>query len=538
MNETRLERNITVRTEAENSLEASNSHVRVESLEWNSGEEDVERHFEIDGENQEALVAVTVDPIVEGIVIEDDDHDNVKFCRRKLCLYGVILVLSISVVSILFSVLIRPHVVSPTFSPSTFMPSAAPTTANFADFKNTLIIMTSNVGAKIIEKESGIQDNFRNKSSAQYRALKWLYYDDGAALDTPNILQRYTLAVFYYTTGGDDWLHCSQGDKVCKNRKISYLTPHVNECLWFGNKCQDGHIISLSFGTSIGNNLQGTIPSELAFLNKITFIDFTNNKLKSPLPNTIGNLTSLSSLYLYNNLFEELCDGFFHLKSLQFFSIYGNQLRGTISSKFGELTHLKILSLQLNVLTGTIPSHLSRLKNLKELYLFHNSINGTFPEEVLEIKSLERLSYANNFQLSGTLPSKIGSLPYLTEYSVSNCNLTGIIPDEYFNLTVIESFKFNSNKLYGTLSTLIGNFQSLISLELAGNNFTGSIPFQIGNIPTLRKLLLQNNSLFGEMPETICDRQRWSSRYLEIEADCAGEVPKVKCDEFCCTKCY
>merc|ERR1712226_1466006 len=33
------------------------------------------------------------------------------------------------------------------------------------DFKNTLIIMTSNVGAKIIEKESGIQSKKSNRSS-------------------------------------------------------------------------------------------------------------------------------------------------------------------------------------------------------------------------------------------------------------------------------------------------------------------------------------------------------------------------------------
>ena len=61
------------------------------------------------------------------------------------------------------------------------------------DFKNTLIIMTSNVGAKIIEKESGIQSKKSNKSSLDINS-DFLTNSVDPVLD-PNILKRITFLV-------------------------------------------------------------------------------------------------------------------------------------------------------------------------------------------------------------------------------------------------------------------------------------------------------------------------------------------------------
>ena len=61
------------------------------------------------------------------------------------------------------------------------------------DFKNTLIIMTSNVGAKIIEKESGIQARKHNKSSLDINS-DFLSSATDTVLD-PNVFKRISFLV-------------------------------------------------------------------------------------------------------------------------------------------------------------------------------------------------------------------------------------------------------------------------------------------------------------------------------------------------------
>ena len=56
------------------------------------------------------------------------------------------------------------------------------------DFKNTLIIMTSNVGAKIIEKESGIQSKKSNRSSLDINS-DFLSNSSDSTVD-PNVIQK------------------------------------------------------------------------------------------------------------------------------------------------------------------------------------------------------------------------------------------------------------------------------------------------------------------------------------------------------------
>jgi ATP-dependent Clp protease ATP-binding subunit ClpC len=61
------------------------------------------------------------------------------------------------------------------------------------DFKNTLIIMTSNVGAKIIEKESGIQSRKSSKSSLDINS-DFLSYSSDPVMD-PNVYKRISFLV-------------------------------------------------------------------------------------------------------------------------------------------------------------------------------------------------------------------------------------------------------------------------------------------------------------------------------------------------------
>ena len=60
----------------------------------------------------------------------------------------------------------------------------------------------------------------------------WLVYDDYRRLDasSPHLLQRYVLALFYFSTNGDKW-----------KKSLGYLTAK-NECHWGGITCANERI--------------------------------------------------------------------------------------------------------------------------------------------------------------------------------------------------------------------------------------------------------------------------------------------------------
>lgn len=100
----------------------------------------------------------------------------------------------------------------------------------------------------------------QNASSPQFMALEWLQQDKNNAnttYDDWRMIQRYVLAVLYYSTGGDSWIN---------NEK--WLSPE-NECTWFTSAidpiCNEtgGRYLRIIL---FGNDLQGTVPMELALL--------------------------------------------------------------------------------------------------------------------------------------------------------------------------------------------------------------------------------------------------------------------------------
>ena len=72
-------------------------------------------------------------------------------------------------------------------------------------------------------------------------------------------------------------------------------------------------------------------------------------------------------------------------------SIWDNQLTGTIPEELGNLTNLKSLYLSDNKLAGTIPEELGNLTNLEFLSLFDNQLTGMIPEELGSLINLKSL---------------------------------------------------------------------------------------------------------------------------------------------------
>ena len=92
------------------------------------------------------------------------------------------------------------------------------------------------------------------------------------------------------------------------------------------------------------------------------------------LPESFGNLNSLSSLYLAWNSLDSLPESFSQLTNLSSFSINNNWLT-ELPSDIGNLENLIFLDLGYNKL-NTIPPSVCNMANLVYLYLFNNNLTS------------------------------------------------------------------------------------------------------------------------------------------------------------------
>ena len=83
----------------------------------------------------------------------------------------------------------------------------------------------------------------------QYEAVEWLIGADALYIcpstNKCTVIQRYTMALFYYSTEGDSWDQCSESDQSCAN---SFLSP-IDECDWAGITCNPAKCVTeITFG--------------------------------------------------------------------------------------------------------------------------------------------------------------------------------------------------------------------------------------------------------------------------------------------------
>ncbi|KAF8015127.1 hypothetical protein BT93_H0811 [Corymbia citriodora subsp. variegata] len=132
-------------------------------------------------------------------------------------------------------------------------------------------------------------------------------------------------------------------------------------------------------------------------------VNLSSNVFNGPLPSSIGNLTSLTSL-----------------------SLQVNKFNGSIPSEIGNLTNLIRLNLSKNRFDGAIPLEIGNLRNLKFLDLSSNNFVGKIPVELENLIELTQLDLHNN-SLSGSIPS-FRRNSYLHDLNLSQNHLKGPIP--------------------------------------------------------------------------------------------------------------
>ena len=387
--------------------------------------------------------------------------------------------------------------------------------------------------AKFVERMQGLQNLLYplsgslllDPTSSQHQAFQWLLNNDTLALyagvnNTDIMIQeRYLLMLLYFATSGPEWLN---------QHKFSTGSQH---CQWTldngdnGISCNEaGHVTWIILSS---NNLIGSLPAELGYLDALVHICLNTNMITGSLPSTFGRVTSLQQLDLGFNLMNgTLPTEIFELKDLQILGMDNNKITGTIPWNIGNCESLSLLSFYHNELQGSIPESISRLTLLKDIYLgsnwltgpvptfqhfeqlrtieiFDNVLNGTLPSTLGMLSKLTSIISFGN-ALSGTIPTDITSLPHLVFLDLGRNNLTGSLP--YFrNTSSVEAINLAFNQLTGRLDDFFDEelASQLMYVDLGYNSLSGTITSQIGLNTQLTQLALLFNHLTGTIPTSI-----------------------------------
>ena len=243
----------------------------------------------------------------------------------------------------------------------------------------------------------------QNPISPQARARDFILHTDPLILcsNSPNILQRYSMAVFYYSTGGPAWTYCSaDSSKICTETQGKRYLSNSHECEWYGSTCDENDVMTeIRFEQ---NNLQGILPKEIGELAELRTLALEKGHISGLLPTSIQKLWFLEELDLDYNDFRgplpQLPSG---LKALDMND--NPNLTGSLDS-LTSLTHLAFIALHGTKISGTIPETLSSLSDLEVLTVHSTKLRGQMPSSLC----------ANHFDNGGNL-----------EYISADCNPPG-----------------------------------------------------------------------------------------------------------------
>jgi Leucine-rich repeat (LRR) protein len=351
-------------------------------------------------------------------------------------------------------------------------------------------ILIQNKLSLLASSTAALQDS----STPQYKALQWILFGEHSNplnYDSPNLIQRYCLAVLYYASNGDHWVRCGQSPETSLNTSISTcLDEHgklsyrflssQDECSWFGIRCTNGNVASIVLQN---NNLVGSFPSELCELQNLSYLVLSNNLLEGAVPNNLRKLQNLRTVLLNQNKFSTI-----------------------FSDSISQLPNLNILSLGYNQFHGTLPKEMFSSKEclMSMLDLGHNMFSGTIPLELFHCENMEKISLEGN-QLTGTIPYEFGNLQKLELLILSSNALTGSINSlMFYPNQQLQYFDVQKNYLSGSLpETLFSSAISLTTLNLGYNKFSGTLPLNFANLKKMKNLYVLSNHFTGTIPSTI-----------------------------------
>jgi hypothetical protein len=324
----------------------------------------------------EAFVAdqQVVDAMGVSLVMSDEDQERLEKQKFRRYLWIGICILILLTAAIVIPVVIvfgkgeDPKITEAPSSAPSASPSAAPTSTRFAEFLK-------------FANQFSSAESLTDPSSPQFLAADWVVNLDEfqADLEVDALTQRYLLAVFYFSTGGDEWEECSRS-KTC-NVGFSWLDGTKSECLWHGVRCNtDKQVEKILIGNQVplGNNLKGTLPAELSFFSTMQSFVLIEGMVGGTIPPEYGKWSNLTTIFIQDHMLngtipEELMT---NTPGMDMFAFGGNMLTGPIPTILANMPVLRDLQLQHNRFTGTIPTQLGNLAATMSKFIPHGVSYG------------------------------------------------------------------------------------------------------------------------------------------------------------------
>jgi len=327
--------------------------------------------------------------------------------------------------------------------------------------------LSANDFKSIIEKITPDADILSNPDTPQAKAMAWSLEDRTKYnVEVPvRVGVRYALATLYYATNGDKWLN-----------NTNWKSGH--ECLWNGIYCDldANNIVSVTYLNLVTNNLDGSIPEEIGYIESLQRIELGSNKLVGPIPQSFANLYDLRTL-----------------------SVSDNELTGEIGTNIDGLTKLTNLDLADNRFRGHVPHGLGGIPTLSYVRLSNNRFTGAFPTSFISLNNLHTLLIDNN-AIGGTIPALIGMMKTLVNLRLHKNDFYGDIPN-FSDAILLETAHFDDNFFKGPLPQF--GSQRLRELYFDKNSLSGPIPISYGSHPKLQVLSARNNDLSSTIPESL-----------------------------------
>jgi Leucine-rich repeat (LRR) protein len=201
-----------------------------------------------------------------------------------------------------------------------------------------------------------------------------------------------------------------------------------------------------------GNKLD-SLPSTLKHLTGLSAFGINNDSYLHNLPDSIGNLTSLETLWVYGCHLDSIpasvnLNGCTKLKSLW---LQGNPIQG-IFPNISNLDSLKYLDLHGCSIESLSPFGSGQTK-LEQIYLNDNTYTlDSLPATIKYLTGLKRLWINRNVNFHA-LPDSIGNCTSLKNLYADNCHIESL-PSSFGNLTNLDTLYLQSNQLTSLPSSI------------------------------------------------------------------------------------
>lgn len=397
------------------------------------------------------------------------------------------------------------------------------------------------------------QAALNDPNSPQAKATKWIADEDAFNIEIPNPLEgisgksyadsrfteRWALAVFYFSMGGDEWRytlkfmqpidHCDWFDRFVDPRGV-IIRQGVTECQKIEPYINAGDKVTRIEISN--NNLKGNVPTEIEFLPYLnTWITPFNAEMStaSSLNPFIKLSESLMHLELqYCKISGAIPDSMGTMTKLSFLGLGNNQLTGTIPTSFFGLSELVVLGMDDNLLEADIASF-AKFTKIQKMYIEDNLINGQIteamitdgwqamvdldasvnrlagplPSNLFSMQSLEVIDIHGN-DFVGTIPAVGAIHENLFFVAVQYNSLNGNIPESISNLVNLKHLDVTANQLTLPFPSTMGQLVNMVSLYTGINGFTDHpVPDFLASMTNLRELSMKQNSLTGAIPAEI-----------------------------------